>query len=412
MVFVSRSHSEVDPTMSLSRNVTTPVGSTLVAGCSAPSEGCQSTSGLCARIASSKRPSSLLGSIPSSRERLARPLVRAEGVALAARPVQRQHQLRPTVFPQRLVGHQRLEIRDALAVRSGREPGVDLLLLTEAAKLVQASGLRLRGCPPAELREGRPAPLGEGRGIHREAVAWDAPRRGRAGIAKLGLEPRGIDRQALAERVSERRGADGLGAEHLAHAQHVVLELLGRRARRPLTPQRVDKGVRAQRVAPTHAEGDEQRPIPPAADRDRAPPVEHLQRPQHPQLHAAERYSRPCGSQPCADRIRTGLRPPERTVKADSTKGTIMRLRLRHAVPVVIAALALGAGSTLLAASTDGGAKDPTPSRSAVSDCSPPPDPCGSDSLDATVIAAANEAARRMIELQTTGSTTLINPVP
>jgi hypothetical protein len=84
---------------------------------------------------------------------------------------------------------------------------------------------------------------------------------------------------------------------------------------------------------------------------------------------------------------------------------------MRHAVPVVIVALALGTGSTLLVASTDGAAKDPRPSGRLVSDCKPPPARCGSEESD-LVIVTANEAARRMLELETTGTTTVTYPAP
>ena len=88
-----------------------------------------------------------------------------------------------------------------------------------------------------------------------------------------------------------------------------------------------------------------------------------------------------------------------------------MKVRMRHTVPVVIVAVALGTSSALLAASTGGGAKDTEPPREAISDCKPAPARCGSEDND-LVIAAANEAGRRMLELETTGSTTVSNPAP
>jgi hypothetical protein len=88
-----------------------------------------------------------------------------------------------------------------------------------------------------------------------------------------------------------------------------------------------------------------------------------------------------------------------------------MKLRMRHTVPVVLVAVALGASSTLLVASTGSGGKDTKPPREAISDCKPAPARCGSEDND-LVIAAATEAARRMLELETTGTTTVTNPVP
>ena len=88
-----------------------------------------------------------------------------------------------------------------------------------------------------------------------------------------------------------------------------------------------------------------------------------------------------------------------------------MKLRMRHAVPVVIVAVALGSGSALVAASTEDAPKDAGQPREAVSTCQPPPARCGSEDSDLLIV-AATEAARRMLELQTTGTTTVTNPAP
>ena len=88
-----------------------------------------------------------------------------------------------------------------------------------------------------------------------------------------------------------------------------------------------------------------------------------------------------------------------------------MKLPVRHTVPVAIVAVVIGASSTLLVASTGNEAKDARPPREVISTCAAPPARCGSEESD-LVIAAANEAARRMLELETTGSTTVTNPGP
>jgi hypothetical protein len=88
-----------------------------------------------------------------------------------------------------------------------------------------------------------------------------------------------------------------------------------------------------------------------------------------------------------------------------------MTLRIPHAVPAVVVAVALGASTTLLVVSTSGGAGNAKPPAEATSTCKPAPARCGSEDND-LVIAAANEAARRMHELETTGSTTVTNPAP
>ena len=88
-----------------------------------------------------------------------------------------------------------------------------------------------------------------------------------------------------------------------------------------------------------------------------------------------------------------------------------MKLRMRNTVPVVIVTVALGASSGLLLASTGSAAKDTKPPGEAISTCKPPPARCGSEDSDLMIV-AATEAARRMHELETTGSTTVINPAP
>jgi hypothetical protein len=84
-----------------------------------------------------------------------------------------------------------------------------------------------------------------------------------------------------------------------------------------------------------------------------------------------------------------------------------MKPLLRHTFPVVIVAVSLGAGGAVLLASTGSDAKGAGPPREAISDCKPAPARCGSEDND-LVIAAANEAARRQLEFETTGSTAVV----
>jgi hypothetical protein len=88
-----------------------------------------------------------------------------------------------------------------------------------------------------------------------------------------------------------------------------------------------------------------------------------------------------------------------------------MKSRIRNVVPATVVVGALGLSGTLLITNQGGGATDTKQARVAVSDCKPAPAPCGSEESD-LVIAAAHEAARRMHESETTGTTTVINPAP
>jgi len=84
---------------------------------------------------------------------------------------------------------------------------------------------------------------------------------------------------------------------------------------------------------------------------------------------------------------------------------------MRYVAPAAVVAVALGAGSALLATNAGGGATDEKPSLVTVSDCKPAPARCGSEEYD-LAIAAAAEAARRMHEMETTGTTTVTYPAP
>jgi len=92
-----------------------------------------------------------------------------------------------------------------------------------------------------------------------------------------------------------------------------------------------------------------------------------------------------------------------------------MNQRIRRTVPALAVAIALGASSLLFVAATGHGSapvRGPGATTTPPPACQPPPASCGSESIDEFVIHAANEAARRMIEQQTTGTTTVTNPAP
>jgi hypothetical protein len=90
-----------------------------------------------------------------------------------------------------------------------------------------------------------------------------------------------------------------------------------------------------------------------------------------------------------------------------------MNPRIRRLIPATVLATALGASGLLLVAAVRPAPAPPrrTPVTAAPA-CLPAPAPCGNDSLDELAIHAANEAARRMIELRTTGTTDVTYPSP
>jgi hypothetical protein len=89
-----------------------------------------------------------------------------------------------------------------------------------------------------------------------------------------------------------------------------------------------------------------------------------------------------------------------------------MAPRIHRLVPALAAIGAVGAGSLLLVVSTSQASPPQTRRHlTAASTCPPAPAACGTNNIDEFVIHALNEAARRALELQTTGTTTA-NPTP
>jgi hypothetical protein len=82
-----------------------------------------------------------------------------------------------------------------------------------------------------------------------------------------------------------------------------------------------------------------------------------------------------------------------------------MKVRMRYVLTTLIVVVALGA-VTIVVSITGGGAQDTGTPHPRASACEPAPARCGSEDND-LVIAAATEAARRELELATTGTTTV-----
>ena len=75
-------------------------------------------------------------------EQFADPPVGGERVGLPAAPVQRQHELAVQPLPQRVPGHQLLQLGDERVVPAERQVGVDAGLQRGQPQFLQAGGLR------------------------------------------------------------------------------------------------------------------------------------------------------------------------------------------------------------------------------------------------------------------------------
>ena len=94
------------------------------------------------KIACSKATSSAPGSMPSCSTSVCRALLQGpQGVGLAAAAIQRRGQDRPTMLPQRLLGHPCLGDRHHVAMLTRRQPGIEQALLGRQPQLVEPGRL-------------------------------------------------------------------------------------------------------------------------------------------------------------------------------------------------------------------------------------------------------------------------------
>ena len=170
-------------------------------------------------------------------------LVGLERLGLAVGAVEREHQLRAQVLPERVLLDQGLERRDHLGVAAERELRLDLELLGAGAQVRQARGFGLRERLVGEIRERlaapesqpllepRGGPLGPARGVLGARLAEQA-------LEAVGVDALGVDLELIAAlaRDQQLRAA----GQSLAQTRDVHLDGLGRglgRRRRPRRPR-------------------------------------------------------------------------------------------------------------------------------------------------------------------------------
>jgi hypothetical protein len=173
--------------------------------------------------------------------------VALERFGLAARAVQREHQLRAEPLVQRVVGDETLQLADELGVAAEGEVGVDAGLERREPQLVQARDLGLQRLLGRQVGERRAAPQRERGAQERGGVLDAAGRRGRAGVGDALLEALEVelargDAQEVAGAARLEDAARG-GLEQLAQRDDVHLQRLERTVGRGLAPQRVDQPV-------------------------------------------------------------------------------------------------------------------------------------------------------------------------
>jgi hypothetical protein len=213
------------------------------------------------------------------------PPICGQGFALPAGAIEGQHQLAPSSFAQRRLGHRCLELPDDLRGAARRKQRIGPVLDQRGMALTPASLFRYSPMGIGQL--GGSAPEGQRLLVARHRLA-DVASGGRvASHSGRHFVARGIDIGARQDPSRSLRQHDAV-AESATQRGDVRLEGLVGRARRVVTPEQLDEVIgRDNRttVQPEHREDGARFG---ARDRDRHVPP-NLERSQNPQLHRWKR---------------------------------------------------------------------------------------------------------------------------
>ena len=181
---------------------------------------------------------------------------RAQRLALRAGLVLREGEQLPAALAQRRGAHQGLRLGEHLAGPPAAQQRVDLQLLGLQAQLVEPPGRPAGGRPVGEVGEGRPAPQGEGL-VSRKATRSVSPSvsSSRARVTWASNSWRVDVVGGHGQDVAVGRRLDRLGAQHLAEPDDAGLQVLGRRRRWVVAPDRVDQLVGAHRLSRPRGQG-------------------------------------------------------------------------------------------------------------------------------------------------------------
>ena len=207
-------------------------------------------------------------------ERRACVLVRRQRLGLAARPVERQHQLPGEALAQRVGPGDRGELSGELGVAAGGELVLETAFEGGQAKLLEPSDLGLGEVLEREVGE-RLAPP------QRERLRMPILREQLAEAVQVQLAG------AHAQDVTRGPRLQPAGPEQPAQPGHVAVQLGHGRGGRRLAPQRVKEPVLRDDLVRVQQQVAEQRALATALDRKRAAILHHLQRPQDPELDVA-----------------------------------------------------------------------------------------------------------------------------
>ena len=222
-------------------------------------------------------------------QRLPRLPEHLERVGLAVAPVQGEHELPAEPLAAPVLGNQRLELGDELAVVTERELRLDTVLERRQPQLLEPRHLCLRERLVADVLVGPPAP-------QPERLAEARLRRGGLAPRQLGAPARDEELEALEVQLAGRQPQpvpgpvqlDPLGAEAPAQPVHVDLQRVDGRRGRLLAPQRIDQPVARDDVSARDQQAREQRHLLARRQLDGAGGGGDLNGPEHAELHGCQ----------------------------------------------------------------------------------------------------------------------------
>ncbi len=177
-------------------------------------------------------------------EHLARLVVDAQRLGLAARAVEGDHELGPESLAQRMLRDERLQFRDELGVPAGRKLRLDPILGRGQTQLLEPRRLGPRKGRVAEVHERRPAPEADRvpqllRCLRRRATSKVGPRLLDHSLEPIGVQLLGLDAEQVARAASDEQ----IGLQQLAQLRDAVLDDLPGRWRRIALPELVDQAI-------------------------------------------------------------------------------------------------------------------------------------------------------------------------
>lgn len=227
-------------------------------------------------------------------EDLARFLVGTQGVDLATGAVAGEHEQLPPPLPVGVLGHERLEIAERVAVAALVEQGGEAVLEGGRPQLDQSLAFDLGEGVELDIGVGLPAPEGErpvegGLGLGGSARGEEGPAPGHPGLEHRGVQVVVGDGQEVARRSGDehRRRLAGRAIRFEDAPQQRDVRLEGRRGGggRLSLPEVLDDPVERDDPVRIDEEPRQQGALSGSADVERLPAVEHLDRAQHPELH-------------------------------------------------------------------------------------------------------------------------------